>query len=286
VKRRGDDGNQRHRLRALGLAGQVAGGPIRETIPAYASALGYSLEAAKVTARAKELVAQGFTAMKWFPRHGPTDGKEGIKRNVALMKTLREAVGADVDVMLDAWMSWDVPYTVAMSERLAEYAPRWLEEPVLPDKIAACAEIRRRSRVPIATGEHEYTRWGMKQLLDAEAAEVLQPDTYWAGGISEMVKICALGSAYDVPIIPHGHSVPANLHLAAALPTTSSPMVEYLVKWNQLLQFFFTEPIVPKNGAVTVPSGPGMGMTLDPAKIEAERELSWDLHPVASGSVR
>jgi L-alanine-DL-glutamate epimerase-like enolase superfamily enzyme len=265
---------------------RLLGGPIRETIPAYASALGYSLEPAQVRQWAKELVAQGFTATKWFPRFGPTDGKEGIARNVELMATLREAVGPDVDVMLDAWMSWDVPYTVAMSERLAEFAPRWLEEPVMPDKIASCAEIKRRSRVPIATGEHEYTRWGLKQLMDAGVAEVLQPDTYWAGGISEMVKICALGSAYDVVVIPHGHSVPANLHLAAALPTTLSPMVEYLLKWNQLLQFFFTDPIVPRGGAVTVPSGPGMGMEIDPAKIEEERELTWGDVPVASRSAR
>jgi len=72
--------------------------------------------------------------------------------------------------MLDAWSNWDVPYTVQMAERMAEYDVRWIEEPVLADKIDACAEIRARSNVPIATGEHEYTRWGLKQLMDARAA--------------------------------------------------------------------------------------------------------------------
>ena len=254
-------------------------GSIRETVPAYASMLGYSLEPDMVRERAREVAAQGYTATKWFPRHGPTDGRAGIAKNVELMATLREAVGPDVDVMLDAWMSWDVPYTVAMADRLAEYAPRWIEEPVMPDKVDACAEIRRRSRVPTATGEHEYTRWGLKALMDAGAADVFQPDTYWAGGISEMVKIATLAATYDVPIIPHGHSVPANLHLSAALPTTSVPLVEYLVKWNELLQFFFKEPVKPVGGVVTVPQGPGMGMELDPAKIEAERELRWADRP-------
>ena len=110
-------------------------------------------------------------------------------KNAQLVSALRGAVGDDVDIMLDCWMSWDVPYTVAMAERLEDYEPRWLEEPVLPDKIESYAQIRRQVRVPISGGEHEYTRWGLKQLMDAEAVDVLQPDIYWAGGITEMLKI-------------------------------------------------------------------------------------------------
>ncbi len=254
---------------------RLLGGPIRETVPAYASMLGYSLESELAAKRAKEVVSQGFTAMKWFPRGGPADGKKGIARNVELVKTLREAAGPDVDIMIDAWMSWDVPFTLAFANQVAEYEPRWIEEPVMPDKIEACAEIRMRSPVPTATGEHEYTRWGMKQLMDAHAADVLQPDTYWAGGISELQKICTIATTYDLPVIPHGHSVPANLQLIAAQPSLTCPLVEYLVKWNLILQHFFKNPIVPVNGVVTVPSGPGMGMELDPAKIESEREVSW-----------
>jgi L-rhamnonate dehydratase len=255
---------------------RLLGGPVRETIPAYASALGFSLEPEKVHQRVTEFVAQGYTATKWFPRHGPTDGREGIARNLELAGALRDALGPDRDFMLDAWMSWDVPYTVRMSELLEELRPRWIEEPVMPDLIDACAEIRRRSRVPIATGEHEYTRWGLKLLMDAGAAETLQPDTYWAGGISEMVKICAVASCYGLFVIPHGHSVPANVQLSAALPIPSVPLVEYLVKWQELLQFFWKTPLKPIDGKITVPDGPGMGMEVDPAKIESERDLRWD----------
>lgn len=147
----------------------------------------------------------------------------------------------------------------------------------MPDKIEQCAEIHRRSVVPTATGEHEYSRWGLKALLDANAADLLQPDTYWAGGISEIVKISALASAYDVPIIPHGHSVPANVQLAAVMPITLYPMIEYLVKWNEIHQHFFINPVKPVNGTVRLPSGPGMGVELDPAKIESERTLRWDM---------
>jgi L-rhamnonate dehydratase len=254
---------------------RLLGGPVRETVPAYASMLGYSLEPELVARRAKEIAARGYTAMKWFPRGGPADGREGLDRNVELVQALRDAVGDDVDIMIDAWMSWDVPFTVTFANRVAEYELRWIEEPVMPDKIDACAEIRHRSPVPTATGEHEYTRWGLKQLMDAGAADVLQPDTYWAGGISELQKICTIASTYDLPVIPHGHSVPANLHLIAAQPHLTCPLVEFLVKWNQILQYFWKEPIVPVNGVVTVPDRPGMGTELDPAKIEAERIVSW-----------
>ncbi len=254
---------------------QLLGGPTRDKIPAYASALGYSLDPELVQERAQEFVKQGYGATKWFFRDGPTDGAAGIARNLRLVHTLREAVGPDVDIMLDCWMSWDVAYTIQMAARLEEYHPRWLEEPVLPDKIAQYAEIRRNVRIPISGGEHEYTRWGLKQLMDAGACDVLQPDIYWAGGISEMQKILALASAYDLVVIPHGHSTPASAHVIAAWPQTTCPLLEYLVKWNEIHQFFLKHPLKPVNGIVSLPTTPGIGMDLDDAKIETRQEVTF-----------
>ena len=251
----------------------LLGGPTRDKIPAYASTLGYSLEPELVSQRAAEFVKQGYKAMKWFFREGPTDGVEGIKKNVRMVQTVRETVGPDVDIMLDCWMSWDVPYTIQMAERLAEYHPRWLEEPVLPDKIEQYAQIRRNVKIPISGGEHEYTRWGIKALMDAEAVDVLQPDIYWAGGISEMMKICALASASDLPVIPHGHSTPASMHLIASQPVTTCPLLEYLIKWNTVHQFFLKYPVQPVDGYVTISDRPGMGMELDEAKIQERQEI-------------
>jgi len=139
----------------------------------------------------------------------------------------------------------------------------------------ACAEIRARCCIPIATGEHEYTRWGLKQLMDARAADVLQPDIYWAGGISEMLKIAALASTYEVVLIPHGHSTPATAQFIAAQPPTLCPILEYLIKWNEIHQFFFRNPLKPVRGMITVPTAPGMGVELDESRIESERELRW-----------
>ncbi|MCY4090068.1 MAG: hypothetical protein OXF62_04555 [Caldilineaceae bacterium] len=254
---------------------QLLGGPTRTEVPAYASALGFSLDPELVQERAKQFVAQGYRATKWFFRDGPTDGKAGMERNLRLVRTLRESVGPDVDIMLDCWMSWDVPYTVQMARRLEEYAPRWIEEPVLPDKIEQYAQIRGQVNVPISGGEHEYTRWGLKQLMDAGACDVYQPDIYWCGGISETQKILALASAYDVPVIPHGHSTPASIHVIAAWPEPITPLLEYLIKWNEVHQFFLKKPVKPVNGMVSVPDGPGIGMALDEAKIEGRAEVKF-----------
>lgn len=254
---------------------QLLGGPTRTEIPAYASALGYSLDPELVQERAQEIVNAGYNATKWFFRDGPTDGAAGIARNLRLARTLRETVGPDVDIMLDCWMSWDVPYTIQLARRLEEYHPRWLEEPVLPDKIEQYAEIRRNVTIPISGGEHEYTRWGQKALMDAGACDVLQPDIYWCGGISETMKITALASAYDLTVIPHGHSTPATAHLIAAWPVTTCPLLEYLIKWNEIHQFFLKNPLKPSGGVVKVPMTPGIGMDLDEAKVETRQELTY-----------
>jgi L-rhamnonate dehydratase len=253
----------------------LLGGPTRTSVPAYASALGYSLELDAVRARAVDLVARGFRATKWFPRHGPADGVAGMRRNVALVSALREAVGPDVDLMIDAWMSWDVPYTLRIARELEDIGPRWIEEPVTPDKPQSYAEITRRigNTIAVSGAEHEYTRWGIHQLMQARAMHIYQPDTYWAGGITEMMKIAALASAYDVQLVPHGHSVPANVNFTFSQPPTLVPMVEYLVKWNILHQWFLKNPVHPVQGAVGLPTAPGLGMDIDEDKVESRQEL-------------
>ncbi len=254
---------------------RLLGGPVRTELPAYASTLGYSLEPDRARQLAQQLAAAGFRAQKWFPRWGPADGRAGLARTVQLFTVLREAVGDDVELMLDAWMSWDWPYAQAAVQALAPLRLRWIEEPFLPDQLELYAALRARSPIPIAGGEHEYTRWGFLPWLQRGALDVLQPDIYWAGGLSETLKIVALASTYGIPVIPHGHSVPATVQLLAALPSPVAPWVEYLLKWNELLQFFFQEPIRPVQGTIRVPDRPGMGVDLDPAKIEEERDLHW-----------
>jgi len=252
---------------------RLLGGPTRERIPAYASMLGFAVEPEQAAERAREYAALGYKAQKWFFRASPAEGPAGIERNVALAKAVREAIGPDADLMLDCWMSWDLRYARLMAPLLAPYNPRWVEEPALPDKYDICAQIRQAMPFPVSNGEHEYTRWGFRRLLEAGAQDVLQPDVYWAGGITEMLKICALASAYDIEVIPHGHSTPATAQLIASQPPNLCPIQEYLVKWNTVNQFFLKDKIGPVNGYIELPQKPGVGMELNEDLIEEETIL-------------
>ncbi len=255
---------------------RLLGGPTRDEVPAYASMLGYAVEdLGLVRERALAAQAQGYTAQKWFFRHGPMSGPDGMRKNVALVRTLRETLGDDDEIMLDCWQSWDLTYAVRMAERIEEYSPRWLEECAMPDRVDTYRELRQRTSIPISGAEHEYTRWGFKRFVDAGALDVLQPDIYWAGGLSEVMKIAAYATVHDLITIPHGHSTPAGIHFSATQSPIHTPYQEYLVKWNEVHQFFLASPIRPKGGMIKVPETPGMGMDLDPAKIEHEETATW-----------
>jgi L-rhamnonate dehydratase len=254
----------------------LIGGPTRSEVPAYASMLGYTVtDMGKVRERAQETQQQGYRAQKWFFRHGPMSGPEGFKLNVELVKTLRETLGPDDDIMLDCWQSMDVNYVVRLAEHIEEYEPRWLEECAMPDRIDSYRKIREKTNIPLSGAEHEYTRWGFKRFIEQEALDILQPDVYWAGGLSETLKIAAVATTYDLITIPHGHSTPAGIHFSVAQSPIHTPYQEYLIKWNEVHQFFLKQPLKPHNGVLKVPTAPGMNMDLDETKIDRETEPAW-----------
>jgi L-alanine-DL-glutamate epimerase-like enolase superfamily enzyme len=253
---------------------RLIGGPTRDVVPCYASMLGFAVrDLGRVRARAAEYQALGYRAQKWFFRHGPMSGLEGMRDNVALVRTLRETLGEDADIMLDCWQSFDPIYAIELAERIAEYRPRWLEECVMPDRIDSYRRVKDATSIPLSGAEHEYTRWGFKRFIDAEALDILQPDIYWAGGLSETLKIAAYASVHDVMVIPHGHSTPVNLHFSLAQSPLLTPVQEYLVKWNTINQHFLAHPMVPEGGALGLPCQAGLGMDLDPSKIERQTEV-------------
>ena len=193
--------------------GRLLGGPTRESVPAYASMLGYAvLDLGKVRERAAEIKEQGYPAQKWFFRHGPMSGPDGLRQNVALVRTLRETLGDGYDIMLDCWQSMSFDYAMDLCSRIEEYRPRWLEEPFMPDRIDTHVKLKAKTRIPLSGAEHEYTRWGFRRFVDAQALDILQPDIYWCGGLSEALKITALATAHDLVVIPHGHSTPIGIH--------------------------------------------------------------------------
>ena len=253
-------------LRGKALAQPVyrlLGGPTRKTIPVYASMLGFPSDPENAGRIAAEYKAKGFIAQKWFFRFGPSHGEAGKRRNIEMAQAVRAAVGTDYLLMFDAFMGWDVSYAIAMGKALAEINPHWLEEPIHPERVGGFQRIKQETGIPIATGEHVYTRWQVKELLSANAIDVLQVDPDWDGGITEHVKICALASAFNVPTIAHGHSLLPPLHIAASQSPTVVPLVEYLIYHQPNKQFFHHPIYEPENGSITVPDAPGLGLILD-----------------------
>jgi L-alanine-DL-glutamate epimerase-like enolase superfamily enzyme len=253
---------------------RLLGGPTRERVPVYASMLGCSIEPERAAAAATEYAAMGFGAQKWFFAYGPGAGAEGLRRNLAMARAVREAVGEGYPIMFDAFMGWDTTYAADMLRGLEPVRPHWVEEPVPPERLDVFRRLASTTSIRLATGEHAYTRWQIKELLDA-GVRVIQADPDWAGGITEQRHICSLCSAYDVPVIAHGHAIAVPLHVAASQSPQVVPMIEYLVNIQERNQFFHATIHRPVDGALDLPSAPGLGIDLDPSKAQDRREVSF-----------
>tara|TARA_Y100001936_G_scaffold105433_1_gene103644 strand:- start:1206 stop:2402 length:1197 start_codon:yes stop_codon:yes gene_type:complete len=248
---------------------KILGGPTRKSVPAYASMLGFNVEdMGLVRERAKEFKFQGYTAQKWFFRHGPMSGYEGLQKNIKLVETLRVELGDDYDIMLDCWQSMDVNYLLKLTKYIEEFNPRWLEEVAMPDRIDSYRKIKNSTSIPISGGEHHYTRWGLNEFIKAEALDILQPDIYWAGGLSEVIKIANVATTADLITIPHGHSTNAGIHFSLSQSPIHTPYQEYLIKWNLVHQHFLKKPVLPINGNINIPNHNGLGMEIDDNKVE------------------
>jgi L-rhamnonate dehydratase len=253
---------------------QLLGGGSRTSIPAYASMLGTPLDPATIATRAVEVRDEGYSGQKWFFEHGPASGPEGLAASVDLVRRVREAVGPDEPIMFDAYHGWDLPFALAWAQRAAEYRPTWLEEAFLPNRHAAFAELRRSTTIPLATGEHVYDRQEVLDLLQAGSLAAVQSDPEWCGGVTELVRVCALAETFGVPVIPHGHGVHAALHVIASQSPEVCPKAEYLLRVMPNRHHFEIAPPVPVNGRFQLPSGPGFGIELDASKIETDETLS------------
>ena len=191
-----------------------------------------------------------------------------------MAQAVREAVGSCYTLMFDAFMGWDVAYASDMVRALVPLNPRWVEEPI-PPRVGALKKIREATGVPIASGEHVHTRWQVKELLTAGAVDFIQTNANWAGGITEQMKICALASAFDVPVMQMGHSVIPELHIAAAQSPAVVPLLEFRMHGQVWHQHFFKPNYFPDKGQVRLPDLPGLGLVLDESKIERREQLEF-----------
>ncbi len=256
----------------------LLGGRTRERIPVYGSRLYAHRNLDCLAAQAASLVRAGFCAVKQRFGYGPADGLPGMRRNLELVQTVRGAIGPDVELMADAYMGWDVPYAIRMIRMLEDAGMnlRWVEEPVIPDDIDGYAQIRRSVHTAISGGEHEFTRYGYRELIRKEAVDILQPDVNRVGGITEARKIWAMAAGHGLAVIPHAGQA-HNYHLV--ISNMNSPMAEYFPHPSEggildddtlFYELFDGEPRA-RDGYVSLSDTPGLGVTLNEDQVGAWR---------------
>jgi L-alanine-DL-glutamate epimerase-like enolase superfamily enzyme len=248
------------------LLAKRAGLPLRyllggssDSVAAYASGGYYrpgdALE--NVESEIERYRTLGFTDFKL--KFGGLPLEEDIRR----VATARRVLGSRARLALDVNNGWQsLDQAMRAVDALRDYDIWWVEEPFLPDDIASHRALAERSPIPIATGEIEATRWGFAQLVDQQAAQILQPDACVAGGVSEWRRIAALAAAHDIPIAPHWH---ANLHAQLATATPGCIAVEYFGLSEGIYNFeqVVANPLAVENGRVALDRAPGIGVEID-----------------------
>ncbi len=235
---------------------QLLGGACRESVPAYASLHRYA-RPAEVAEMAMRFVDRGYKAVKLH------------QSDVASVAAVREAVGADIEIMLDASGAWTPRQALDVAKALEPYRLQWLEEPLQRmDDYDGLRWLRDHSPVPIAAGENEYTHWGFREIVSRRAVDIVQPDVIKSGGISSCRKIFALAEAFDLEIAPHcfyyGPGIAATLHLAMA--STRARYVE--INAIDLEAWFMVPPMRPQEGQLTINNKPGLGIEFDTAVLD------------------
>ena len=257
--------------KALGLpVYKLLGGPYRNKAHVYATGL---YEPQNVPSIEDALVEEalgykkdGFFAMKLKVGYG-------IEKDMRYVKAVREAIGNDIVLMVDANHAYNAAEAIRLAKKMEKYDVYWFEEPVPPEDIDGYIAVKQKSNILIAGGEDEFTRYGFRELITRRAVDILQPDLCAAGGFTEMMKITAMASAWNVPVIPHvwgtNVALAASLQFFAALPHfperryPAEPFFEYDRSPHPLRDGVTQERFEMKDGYLDIPQRPGLGITLD-----------------------
>ena len=243
---------------------KLLGGRTKDKIPVYYSKL-YADTIPAMQAEAEEAMTHGYQAFKSRFGYGPKDGMSGMRENLKRVEALREVIGYDKDLMVEAYMGWNLDYTRRMLPKLEKYEPRWLEEPVIADDVAGYAELNAMGSVPISGGEHEFSVIGCKELIEKRAVSILQYDTNRVGGITAAQKINAIAEAFQVPVIPHAGQM-HNYHLT--MSNINCPISEYFPVFdvevgNELFYYIFGGDAEAKDGYLQLSDDtPGLGISI------------------------
>ena len=272
----------------------LLGGRCRDRIRVYANGWSYQLkEPADYARAAEQVLKQGFTALKFDPLPAPWRSwipKEHEARAVAVVKAVRDAVGPDVDILIDQHRRLAPMHAIRLDKRLAEFGLYWLEEPNVAENPEALAEVRRATGLPIVIGEATYTKAGFRPLLEARAADILNPDVACCGGILELKEIAAMAEPFLVALSPHNYNstvvaLASTVHASAVMPNFI--ITEYFLPFVEFGDQISPNQLRPKNGYIELPVAPGLGIDVNedalgkhPGKPYAPRKLR---HPADEG---
>lgn len=250
------------KAKALGLPLYKLLGPYRDSVPVYGSGGWTNFNEKELIEEQTGYVERGFRSVKM--KVGKDFGKSE-REDVRRLAAVRKAIGDDVEILIDANNGYYAKQAITMAKEFEQFRVGWFEEPVLADDIEGLAAVARATTIPVATGEHEYTKFGFKDLIARGGADIVQPDVGRVGGITEWLKVAHLAHAFNLPVAPHAYALPA-LHLACATPNLR--IVEYLGMEEQGYQSFFVDFPRPKDGMWSPFSDrPGLGVELNPETV-------------------
>lgn len=254
--------------KALGIpVFELLGGKYRDHVACYANHWFFgAVTPEQYAENARKAVAMGYRALKWDP-FDTADlemDRQQRRQTIDIVAAVRDAVGPDVDLMLDVHGRLNVPTAIAMCRELASYDLRWIEEPTPPESIDALVDVRAASPVPIAAGERWFEPVKFLEALSKKAVDVLQPDVSHAGGLGEAKRISHMAHHHLIPVAPHNPVGPVmnamTLHMSVAIPNFSIfETVSVDVAWRKEL---VRETLQFENGSILAPTAPGLGVEL------------------------
>ncbi len=247
---------------------QLLGGKVNDKVRIYVNGwFSGAREPEEFAEKAKIAVQRGVTAMKWDPfgKSSLQISNRDLEKALRNIAAVREAVGNQVDLLIEGHGRFDVPTGIKISKELEQFKPMFFEEPVPPDNLEALKAVRDKSPVAISAGERLYSRWDYRKLFDIRAADYIQPDISHAGGIMELKKIAAEAESRYIPFAPHNPSGPvanaATLQLAATCPNFCILEIMYSdVEWRKEV---VNEKLDYADGFITIPNKPGLGIEID-----------------------
>tara|TARA_B100002003_G_scaffold87213_1_gene81612 strand:+ start:650 stop:1801 length:1152 start_codon:yes stop_codon:yes gene_type:complete len=253
---------------------KLLGGPVRERIRVYANGWGGGgWDSGIIAERASEVVEQGFTALKFDPIPGPWRtfvDKRVENQTVENVRAVRQAVGQDVDILVEMHRRLAPMHAIKIARQIEEYEPFWYEEPVLAENIDALAAAKREIRIPVVTGEELYTKFEFREVFEKQAADIINPDVCNVGGILELKEIGAMAEPYFVAVSPHNYNSTA-LGLAATIQVSATMpnflITEYFLNLEDFGKDITVDPFEVNNGYIELPETPGLGIEIDESSL-------------------